>query len=131
MTSPQRVFLDWRRPALLAAVEYLRRTYGPSEPKSAAKRKNAAQWLLGFEESSPGVSGSAWDLSRLIVVVPGKRAGRRLLELLCFEARDHKLPFTPPTIITEGRLPEMLYAPKRPFADSLTQDLAWSQALRR
>jgi ATP-dependent helicase/nuclease subunit B len=132
MKSPQRVFLDWQRPALVAAVEWLRRTYGPASPaKGPTKKASTAQRQFNFDEPAPAASGAAWDLSQVIVVVPGKRAGRRLLELLCFEARDHNLHFTPPTITTEGRLPEMLYAPKRPFADSLTQDLAWSHALRR
>ena len=70
-------------------------------------------------------------MSRVIVVVPGRGAGRRLLELLAFEARDRGLVMVPPAITTEGRLPELLYPPKRPFADSLTQDLAWSLALRK
>lgn len=132
MTSPRRVFLDWQRPALVAAVEWLRRTYGPASqtPPPKPKGKHTPQRQFSFEEPPAASSDTAWDLSRLIVVVPGKRAGRRLLELLCFEARDHKLHFTPPTIITEGRLPELLYPPKYPFADPLTQDLSWSQALR-
>lgn len=131
MKSPQRVFLDWHRPALISAVEWLRRTFGPASPatKGRTKRASTAQRQFSFDDLA--ASSAAWDLSRLIVVVPGKRAGRRLLELLCFEARDHKLHFTPPEIVTEGRLPEMLYVPKHPFADTLTQDLAWSHALRR
>jgi hypothetical protein len=142
MKSPQRVFLDWQRPALLAAVEWLRRKYGPAaaeaSPKKPAKRKNESQRLLFEEGQASGdlrpplaVGGSAWDLSRVIVVMPGKRAGRRLLELLVFSAQDERLQLTPPNIITEGRLPELLYCPQKPFADDLTQDLAWSHALRQ
>jgi ATP-dependent helicase/nuclease subunit B len=152
MKSPQRVFLDWRRPALLSAVEYLRRKYasGESQPPPTAnaasarpaKRKGQSegQRLFGFEEpvgnlpAPPAVENggaATWDLSRVIVVVPGRRAGRRLLELLVFAAREHGLFFTPPTITTEGKLPELLYVPKWPFADSLTQDLAWSKTLRQ
>lgn len=137
MKSPQCVFLDWQRPALVAAVEWLRRKYGPATPapkkpakKSSTGKSTTSQRQFSFDEPA-AAPGAAWDLSGVIVVVPGKRAGRRLLELLVFEARDHNLHFTPPEIITEGRLPEMLYAPKHPFADALTQDLAWSQALRK
>jgi ATP-dependent helicase/nuclease subunit B len=101
---PKRHFLDWQQPALLSAVAYLREKY-------AANRD--------------------WDLSGLIVVVPARRAGRRLLELLVFEARERRLRFSPPTLTTEGGLPEMLYRPKHAFADALTQDLAWAQALQR
>src|SRR4051812_29180617 len=112
MKSPQRVFLDWQRPALVAAVEWLRRTYGPASPtQGPTKKASTAQRQFSFDEPAPATSGAAWDLSQAIIVVPGKRAGRRLLELLCFEARDHNRHFTPPTITTEGRLPEMLYAP--------------------
>src|SRR5262249_2364605 len=74
--------------------------------------------------------GDSLDLGRVIVVVPGQRAGRRLQELLAFHAVDEKLRFPPPKIVTEGRLPEMLYTPKLPFASDLVQDLAWAQALR-
>jgi RecB family exonuclease len=101
---PTRVFLDWQRPALMSAVNYLREKYA---------------------------AAPTWDLSRVIIVVPARRAGQRLLELLAFEARDRGLRFSPPTLVKESGLPEQLYRPKRPFADELTQDLAWSQALQR
>ena len=74
--------------------------------------------------------GPMLDLGRVIVVVPGQRAGRRLQELLAFLAEDEKLRLTPPEVVTEGRLPEMLYTPKLPFATDLVQDLAWAQTLR-
>jgi ATP-dependent helicase/nuclease subunit B len=98
----KRVFLDWQRPPLLSAVEWLRTSYAQNRD---------------------------WDLQNLTVVVPGRRVGRRLLERLVFEAEAQKLRFTPPEISTEGRLPELLYRPKFPFADTLTQDLAWRAAL--
>src|SRR5687767_8746748 len=69
-------------------------------------------------------------MSRVIVVVPVARAGRRLLQLLVQAAEAQSLLLTPPDILTEGALPERLYRPKRPFADELTQHLAWAQALR-
>ena len=73
--------------------------------------------------------GSMLDLGQVIVVVPGQRAGRRLQELLAFQAEDEKLRLTPPLVVTEGRLPEMLYTPKQLFATDLVQDLAWAKAL--
>ena len=57
-------------------------------------------------------------------------AGRRLLELLVDAAERHQLLLTPPEIVTPERFPELLYEAKRPFADVLTQQLAWTEALR-
>src|SRR5690349_10663444 len=87
MKSPQRVFLDWRQPALVSAVQWLRHNFGPATPQTA-KNRNPGQRQFSFDEPVTSPGGAAWDLSQVIVVVPGKRAGRRLLELLCFEARD-------------------------------------------
>lgn len=99
----RRNFLDWSRPALPAAADYLVARY----------RKE-----------------SVLDLSDTIVVVPGSRAGRRLLEILVQRAAESGLRLVPPEITTEGRVPELLYTPQRPFADELTQKLAWADALR-
>jgi inactivated superfamily I helicase/RecB family exonuclease len=95
-----RVFLDWRRPALPAVVGRLIEKYG---------------------------SDGEIDLSRVIVVVPGRRAGRRLRELLTERTAGRCLP---PRIITLNDLPELLYEPKLPFASDLVQKLAWAEALR-
>ncbi len=99
----RRLFLDWSSPALPAAAEYL---------------------------ISRHVNGQSLDLSQVIVVLPGSRAGRRLLEILVERAEEAKVRLTPPVITTEGRVPELLYTPKRPFADELSQKLAWADALR-
>lgn len=98
-----RHFIDWSRPALPAA----------------------ADWFV-----DRAANGSQLDLAGTIVVVPGARAGRRLLELLVERAEARSLVLTPPTITTEHALPEVLYQPKRPFASQLTQQLAWSAALQ-
>jgi ATP-dependent helicase/nuclease subunit B len=100
----QRKFLDWRQPALAGAAEFLRRC---SEERS-----------------------SELDLGKMIVVVPGGRAGRRLLEILVAAADERQLMLTPPTIVTPEAFPELLYEAKWPFADVLTQQLAWAEALR-
>jgi hypothetical protein len=102
--SVKRIFLPWDRPALAEAVDYLVRHYG---------------------------SARELDLAGVVVVVPGSRAGRRLLELLVDLAERQHLPLTPPTIVTVGRLPELLYTAKRPFANDLVQQLTWSESLRR
>lgn len=99
----QRVFLGWDRPGLQSAVEYLvGRFRGPG----------------------------TLDLGNAIVVVPGGRAGRRLLELLVDRAEAERFALFPPTILTQGKLPELLYRAKRPFADELVQQLAWADVLR-
>ncbi|HHX39466.1 MAG TPA: hypothetical protein GX715_05825, partial [Armatimonadetes bacterium] len=74
-----------------------------------------------------------WDLSGLVVVVPGGRAGRRLVELLTEAAgRDREAPavLLLPQIVTAGDLPEELYSCQEPVADGLTALLALAAALR-
>src|SRR5437879_2032104 len=102
-TSIRREFLGWDQPAL------------PEAARRLVEKYSNRQTL---------------DLDRVIIVVPGQRAGRRLQELLAFHAEDKNLLFTPPRIVTEGLLAEMLYTPKFPFASDLIQDLTWAQALR-
>ncbi|MBB74093.1 MAG: hypothetical protein CMJ75_06220 [Planctomycetaceae bacterium] len=69
------------------------------------------------------------DLSQVVVVVPGRRAGRRLVELLVDQAAERQLTLLLPAIETVGRLPERLYHPQRPFASELVQRLVWEKAL--
>lgn len=85
----------------------------------------AARWLTARYRLE-----QEFDLSQVIVVVPGLRAGRRLRELLALTADDETLLYTPPQVVTEGRLPELLYASNRPFASELAQELAWAQAFQ-
>ena len=97
MKSPQRVFLVWRRPALLSAVEYLRRKYASGEmpvPPPAAKggngkatkRKNEAQRLLGFDEP-PGDLRSPARRSTHIAFIDRDRLARHALggEVLLYD----------------------------------------------
>lgn len=99
-----RVFLGWDRPGLLGAVDYLIERFG---------------------------STGELDLANVLVVVPGSRAGRRLLELLVDRADQQRLVFAPPAIVTAGQFPERLYPAKRPPAGELVQRLVWAEALRR
>jgi hypothetical protein len=103
MKGIRRVFLGWNRPALENAVSQLVADY---------RHDNEL------------------DLGNVIVVVSGRRAGRRLLELLAQTALDQSLALTPPSTNTEGELPELLYDPKKPFAGDLTQHLSWAEAIR-
>ncbi|HUG68122.1 MAG TPA: PD-(D/E)XK nuclease family protein, partial [Pirellulaceae bacterium] len=97
------IFLGLDQPALPAAADYLLDRYR---------------------------GGNTADLRNVIVVVPGRRAGRRLLEILVEKSESGLLLLTPPLIVTLGTLPEQLYTPQRPFANELTQDLAWTRALQ-
>ena len=94
-----RQFLDWSRPALPQVVER----------------------LCGRAPSDGGL-----DLSEWLLVVPGGRAGRRLLELLTERTGGRVFP---PEVITPDQLPEQLYERQRPFACPLTQELAWAEVL--
>ncbi|MFG0297155.1 MAG: PD-(D/E)XK nuclease family protein [Maioricimonas sp. JB045] len=96
-----RTFLDWDRPALPAVVDELIRT-----------RTHDGQC----------------DLSGCVIVFPGRRAGRRFLELLAEKTEGRHRP---PQLATIGELPELFYEPKRPFAADLVQKLAWAEAFRR
>jgi RecB family exonuclease len=97
-----RHFLGTSRPALAAAASYLIERFA---------------------------AGSELDLSTAVVVVPGSRAARRLLELLVQLASGRWPGLQPPRILTFSELPELLYPPKKPFADDFTQLLVWRQAL--
>lgn len=99
----RRIFVDWKQPGLSAATDFFAEQF---------------------------VKNDRLDLSDRVVVVPGSRAGRRLRELLVEHCERRKLAFFPPDITTPWHLPELLYEPKRPFADELTQQLAWLHVLR-
>jgi hypothetical protein len=99
-----RVFIGWDGPALGRVVAWLAERFG-----------------------RPGVL----DLSAVIVALPGARGGRRLLELLVQWTDERRESLHPPQIVTVGRLPELLYHPKKPFASNLVQHLAWTDAVKR
>jgi ATP-dependent helicase/nuclease subunit B len=98
-----RKFIDWSQPTLPAVADYLRQQY---------RRDNVL------------------NLDQVILVFPGGRAGRRLLEVLVEHAAQHDLILLPPPLCTVGQLPELLYESKRPFATDLVQRLAWVQSLK-
>ncbi len=100
----KRVFLGWDRPILLAAVDYLKNRYCRSVD---------------------------WEMGEVLLVLPSSAATRRLGEMLAERAAGDRLRLTPPKILTVGALPEQLYQPRLPFADSLVQVLAWAAVLRQ
>ncbi|MFN5906738.1 MAG: hypothetical protein ACK5A3_11855, partial [Planctomyces sp.] len=85
----ERFFAGTDRPVLLEAVDFL-----------------AGRFACGDE----------LDLSGVVVVVPGRRAGRRLLELLVQRHGDRWPGLRPPVIETFERFPEHLYPVQRPLA---------------
>ena len=97
-----RHFLDPSKPALLNAVDYLISRYA---------------------------RGDQLDLSKVILVFPGRRAARRMLELLVQRAGAKWPALIPPRMVTFTRFPEMLYPQKQQLADDLTQLLVWRKAL--
>jgi ATP-dependent helicase/nuclease subunit B len=99
-----RKFLDWSRPALPAVVDFLTDRYQDQ---------------------------SRLNLDGVVLVLPGGRAGRRLMEMLAQRAKSESLVLFPPQIRTAGTVPELLYESKRPFASDLVQQLAWVGALKQ
>ena len=97
-----RQFLDWEKPALTAAADYLIRRYA---------------------------HGDQLDMSKVILVFPGRRAARRMLEVLVQRGGSKWPALIPPRMVTFTRFPEMLYPQKQQLADDLTQLLVWRKAL--
>jgi hypothetical protein len=98
-------FLGWERPIL----------------------HSAADWLL-----DPRHVAGAPDLSNLLIAVRGRRAGRRLLELLALRCAQAGTVLVPPEIVTGsalvGRLTRM-EDNQLERADSMACVLAWAQAI--
>lgn len=99
-----RIVLDWKEPALPQAAEFFIRRFTKDE-------------VIALKEA--------------IIVVPTVMTGQRLLEILVEKSEAQALRLVPPEIITLRALPERLYTPKHPFADPLTQQFAWVEALQK
>lgn len=69
-------------------------------------------------------------LDGVLAVVPGRRAGRRLTELVLEVAEKDGRIVRPPDIVTVGSLPDVLGARQGSAASGLQLRLAWSAALR-
>ena len=99
----ERVFLGWDQPALPAAAAHLVEHY---------------------------VEGAVADLRPATIVLPGRRARRRIIELLLDEAEARGATLIPPEATTVGNLPELLHSSPRPLAHEVISRRAWSRALR-
>ena len=102
-TVSQLSFLGWSQPILHSAIDYLLERY---------------------------TNSNAWDMDRVLLVLPGSMASRRLQVLMAQRAARERLILRPPRFLTLGKLPEELYRAKLPFASELTQVMAWVQVLR-
>ena len=98
-----REFIGWQQPILVRTVSYLLDRYA---------------------------TNSECDLSGVIVVVPGRRAGRRLLEILVDATASQYPDFVPPQIETAGTLPDLLFVNQQQYADTLICNLVWADALK-
>lgn len=101
--SITRIFLDWSSPCLEGVAKFL------------ISRFPAAHGLI--------------DMQQAVLVLPGKRAKRQLLEILVKISEHNGAFLLPPEHITVGALPELMYQPSRPIADEPTRILAWLSAL--
>jgi len=68
------------------------------------------------------------DLSQVQIALPGRRAGRRLQELLLEQAPAH---WAPPQTTTLGQLSDRLTTQGLPCAPELLRDLTWVQVLQQ
>ncbi len=89
---------------------------------------SAADWLLASENvlETP-------DLSGIVVVVRGRRAGRRLMELLALRCAEAGSILVPPEILTASSLVRRLTRSQEDDlerADPLSCALAWAVAIR-
>ncbi|MEM6702072.1 MAG: PD-(D/E)XK nuclease family protein [Acidobacteriota bacterium] len=101
-TPIERHFLGWDRPLLEACVEWLSREgHLPHEADDARQR--------------------------FALVVPGSRAGRRLLEALAIELAGRN--FIPPPIVTPAQLLSLLLPCTVRVARPMESTLAWRQAV--
>jgi ATP-dependent helicase/nuclease subunit B len=101
--SISRTFLGWSEPILQAAVKLL-----------VANHR---------EESSLNFSG-------VTCALPGRRAGRKLLELLANEGERLGVAVIPPRIITAGNLPETLLGITFTQESTLRKQLLWHTVLK-
>lgn len=74
-------------------------------------------------------SSGEWNMSKVLLVVPSARIRREFLYRLILFAQEKNAILEAPKILTIGRAPEFLYRQTRPFADDVTQYLAWYRAI--
>lgn len=101
--SISQIFLGWSEPILHAAVKLL-------------VQNHRDETTINF--------------STVTCALPGKRAGRKLLELLANEGERLGLTVIPPRTVTTGRLPEMLLGINGTPESSLRKQVLWHTVLK-
>ena len=108
--APLRHFAGWDRPILPLAARLL---------------------VEGRPKAGDGEGGRGRvDLRDHLVALPGRRAGRRLTELLLEEAEQRGVMLLPPEITTVGALPERLYRAEAPPPEPILDRALWVSALQ-
>ncbi len=102
--APERVFLGWQEPILA----------------------RAAEWLL---ERGRSPHTALVELDHLLVVVPGRRAARRLRERLAVVATRRYGGMLPPQVVTPGALGDLLVHHELPAAKALVEVVERAAAL--
>lgn len=111
--SIDRRFLDWSAPLV----------------------PQAAGWLVELAEAETELAlPQCVDLRGTLCVLPGRRAGRLLLDELLTRCRQSGRGLLPPSIATPGPAVDLLLestgADDRAVAEPVTAELAWMEALR-
>lgn len=95
----------------------------------------AAKWLLTHAHthnlSTPSPIANEINLSQLLVLVPGSRAGRTLATLLIDLANQRGKLVSLPIITTPGQFIDRLFAVESNDASPLVEHLAWAHALHQ
>lgn len=120
-----RHFVGWDGPALPRAARLLVSRHGP-DPAEAADPIHPPP-----SNEGSGAGRDVLDLSEVFVVLPGARAGRRLLELLLEPCEAEGWSLRPPRVATLGGLPELLFPPARPEPSPLLLRRLWARELGR
>ncbi|MCZ6835161.1 MAG: hypothetical protein O7G85_05240, partial [Planctomycetota bacterium] len=96
-------------------------------PWTAPCLPQAMAWIIDHGLAN----GNTCDLSDVVCITPGRRAGRQLLHLLAQRSGELSLAFSPPRMMTPGDLPGSLTNSQRPMAMVSERRLAWMEALHR
>ena len=87
--------------------------------------------VAGYFLEMGGASGDGVvDLRDCVLVLPGRRGGRRLLELLAKGAEDKGCLLLPPVFLTLGVFPEYFYSVPRAVANGFVRQWAWVRVMR-
>ncbi len=86
--------------------------------------------VLAAQSIATRITDGELDLSNLVVVTPGSRAGRILDSLISQIAQSRAILYTPPQYLTPGRIVSALYQLNASETPATHQQLAWIHALR-